>query len=103
VKCRNSNNPLKKFLDGESSPADDRFVAAHLAECPACTMRHRDIFEIVSRLRRLPFVPPSAGFGDRVIKNALQANREQGRKKLTCFTIAASAIFLSLILLTSHS
>ncbi len=53
-----SSEALSAYLDGETAPAEERRLAAHLAGCLHCRSRLAATRRLVGELRHLPPVVP---------------------------------------------
>jgi anti-sigma factor RsiW len=57
---------LLGYIDGRLKEKEQREMAKHLAECPACTVRVNEFRSVSSLLDELPQIEPSAAFDVRV-------------------------------------
>lgn len=65
--CERTDSLLSAYLEGETSPAETRFLDSHLASCPRCRDQKAAMETLLSRLHTLPRVDVSPGFTERVL------------------------------------
>ena len=99
MKCRTAKNLMQDAVDGKLKGADTGFITAHLQECAACREDYRQTSNMLEMLRGIPVPPPSAGFTDRVLRNATRSRPATAGSRYKHVTggIAASlvAVFLT--------
>ncbi|HEX3704467.1 MAG TPA: anti-sigma factor [Vicinamibacterales bacterium] len=57
MNCHETERLLGAYVDGELGPAESASVQEHLASCPACSQRLRDLEALGRVVRRAPYYP----------------------------------------------
>ena len=90
---------LSDYVDGELSDAEQRQVAAHLADCPACRATVADLEAVVARARSLPAAEPAAdlwsGIAARLEPRAPQAAEVRRSVSLSLPQLLAASVLLA--------
>lgn len=66
--CENYIDLISAGLDGALSPAEQKELEAHLAECPECRALRDDLAALRDGLARLPAMKPPADLTQRIMK-----------------------------------
>lgn len=75
VPCTVLNELLDVLHDGESLADQDRMVREHLAECPTCQQRQRELVALTALFVGLPPVVPPLDLAPRILEQTVGAKR----------------------------
>jgi hypothetical protein len=81
MQCLEVRELLSPYLDGVISFAEQEEISAHLAVCPNCRAEFEILCEMVSVLKNLPELSPSAGFSTRVLNKATALPPERRQRR----------------------
>ncbi|MEN6462773.1 MAG: zf-HC2 domain-containing protein [Syntrophomonas sp.] len=75
--CREMEQYLSPYFDGELAPEEYQMVQYHLTECAICRREYDELVMLVSVVKQMgnEFVPAPAGFKDAVMKQILEGNQ----------------------------
>jgi len=68
MKCRQVQNRLSAFQDGELKPQEREKVREHLESCPACRERYEEMEKVWQGLEDFQGIHPEPGFYEQAIK-----------------------------------
>ena len=68
--CQLIDSLLSAYLEDEASIAETRFVEGHLTACPRCREQRDEVAALLEQVHQLPRAEVSAGFTDRVVREA---------------------------------
>ncbi|MDQ1255441.1 MAG: hypothetical protein QG656_31 [Candidatus Hydrogenedentes bacterium] len=86
---------LSAYLDGES--ADGERIAQHLAQCPVCAQRYRQLAELSRRVQSLPMAEARPGFATRVVAQVRETDTHPARLWRWRIGVPAAAAAIVLI------
>ena len=116
ISCEDFSHTISDYLDGETSKAHDEAMREHMAACPSCSQKFRQMRVISDSLRALPKVKVSTEFNEklrqRISFESVQTHRRSAEKpefmrrfipgKPVVVTIAAAAMLaFALVLVDS--
>ncbi|MFW5988586.1 MAG: DUF4349 domain-containing protein [bacterium] len=95
MNCRQVNELLSSYIDGELRPEEMEGISEHLEKCSDCQKEYEALYQTVNQLRNMNDLEPPADFHDRFV------NRLSKEKKKPLFTYwksigAAAAVLLIL-------
>lgn len=99
MNCREIDNLLQDYIDGELSPTDLAMVTDHHRACADCAGKYEDALAVIDELKKIEVPPASADFASRAIVGASKANQRPFIRFPGGLTagIAASLAMLTLI------
>jgi len=74
MKCNELNNLMDDYLDGELPLAQREAFDGHLNDCAGCRSQFKQEQAFRADLKAMPVPAPSAGFADRVLRQAVESN-----------------------------
>lgn len=95
MNCEDTQELLDDYLDGALDRSVQERLQRHIDQCDACRSRVARAQALQSALQEMPVVAPSAGFHDRVLRQARDASRpdrSRGRRPLIALAMAASLV-----------
>lgn len=75
MNCREIDNLLQDYIDGELSAADYAMVTEHHRACADCAGKYEDALAVIDELKKIDVPPASADFASRAIAGAGKANQ----------------------------
>lgn len=99
--CNTVDVLLPDFIDGNLDGSDAQLVSDHHGECPACRQKYQDALFVIEALKDFRAPPASAGFADRVIRNATKSGAPPVRGILPYVGAGIAASFIFLFILVS--
>jgi len=94
MKCKELEELLSDYLEGNLNPAVEEEVDAHLAGCSRCREKMRGMRALMGRLNDLEMVEPSAGFEARLWGQLRRESSPRSRGWAFSPLSALAALFL---------
>ncbi len=77
--CRNIEEMMSAYLDGEVSPDEERLVREHLASCPGCRATLEDLRRTATLVKGLEEVEPPPWLAQKIMAHVKdEAEKEEG-------------------------
>jgi anti-sigma factor RsiW len=68
MNCRQVQNQLSAFQDGELKPQEQEKISGHLKKCPLCRERYEEMEKVWQALGDFREMPPEPGFYGQLVK-----------------------------------
>jgi len=85
MKCRQIQNRLSAFQDGELKPKEQEKVSEHLEGCSACRELYEEMERVWEALGDFQAIPPEPGFYGQVLKKINESNQTHFPARLQRF------------------
>jgi len=101
MNCRQADERLSAYLDGELTPPEAEEVRRHLASCAACRAAFEQLQRTVQAVKDLPVLPAPEGFRARVMADVQSDAGAAVEKKAPRWRMlwpAAAAVLIAVVL-----